>query len=141
RFRETSARGLKEFEELAGQSSISGEDAFTLAATFGFPIELTVELAEERGQPVDVDRFRELMEEHREVSRAGGEKTDVQRAADFAREAGFRTEFVGYEKTDVLTELAAAEELGAGLFLAKLRESPFYAASGGQVPDAGELTH
>src|SRR5207245_3886485 len=116
RFRETLARGLKEFEELAGQRAISGEDAFTLAATFGFPIELTVELAEERGQPVDVDRFRELMEEHREISRAGGERSDLQRAADFAREAGFRSEFVGYEKTDVLTELAALEELGDGLF-------------------------
>src|SRR5438093_2493497 len=141
RFRETLARGLKEFEELAGQSSISGEDAFTLAATFGFPIELTVELAEERGQPVDVDRFRELMEEHREVSRAGGEKTDVQRAADFARAAGFRSEFVGYEKTDVLTQLGAVEELGDGTFFAKLRESPFYPDGGGQVTDAGELVH
>jgi alanyl-tRNA synthetase len=141
RFRETLARGLKEFEELAGKPAISGEDAFTLAATFGFPIELTVELAEERGQPVDVDRFRELMEEHREVSRAGGEKTDVQRAADFARAAGFRSEFVGYEKTDVLTELGAVEELADGTFLAKLRESPFYPEGGGQVTDAGELVH
>src|SRR5437763_4768317 len=141
RFRETLARGLKEFEELAGQSSISGEDAFTLASTFGFPIELTVELAEERGQPVDVDRFRELMEEHREVSRAGGEKSDLQRAADFAREAGFRSEFVGYEKTDVLTELGAVQELADGTFFAKLRESPFYPDGGGQVTDAGELVH
>jgi alanyl-tRNA synthetase len=141
RFRETLARGTKEFEELAGKDAISGEDAFTLAATFGFPIELTVELAEERGQPVDVDRFRELMEEHREVSRAGGEKTDVQRAADFARAAGFKSEFVGYEKTDVLTELGAVEQLADGTFLAKLRESPFYPDGGGQVTDAGELVH
>src|SRR5438874_2474852 len=141
RFLETLARGLKEFEELGGQRSISGEDAFTLASTFGFPIELTVELAEERGQPVDVDRFRELMEEHREVSRAGGEKTDLQRAADFAREAGFRSEFVGYEKTDVLTELGAIEEVPDRTFFAKLRESPFYPDGGGQVTDAGELVH
>src|SRR5207237_6618200 len=141
RFRETLVRGMKEFEELAGQDAISGEDAFTLAATFGFPIELTVELAEERGQPADVDRFRALMEEHREGSRAGGEKTDLQRAADFARAAGFQSEFVGYEKTDVLTELGAAEELGDGTFLAKLRESPFYPDGGGQVTDAGELVH
>jgi alanyl-tRNA synthetase len=141
RFRETLARGLKEFDELADNSSISGEDAFVLAATFGFPIELTVELAEERGQPVDVDRFRELMEGHREVSRAGGEKTDVQRAADFARAAGFRSEFVGYEKTDVLTQLGAVEELADGTFFAKLRESPFYPDGGGQVTDAGELVH
>jgi alanyl-tRNA synthetase len=141
RFRETLARGLKEFEALARRPAIAGEEAFTLAATYGFPIELSVELAEERGQAVDVDRFRELMEEHREVSRAGGEKTDLQRAADFIRSAGFRTEFVGYEKTDVLTELAAVEDLGNGMFLAKLRESPFYPDGGGQVTDAGELVH
>jgi alanyl-tRNA synthetase len=141
RFTDTLARGMKVFEELTAKDAVSGEDAFTLAATFGFPIELTVELAEERGQPVDVDRFRELMEEHREISRAGGEKSDVQRAADFAQAAGFRTEFVGYEKTDVLTELAAVEDLGNGLFLGKLRESPFYAESGGQVTDEGELIH
>ena len=141
RFRETLARGTKEFDELAGKDAISGDDAFVLAATYGFPIELTVELAEERGQPVDVDRFRELMEEHREVSRAGGEKSDLQRAADFAQSAGFRCEFVGYEKTDVLTELGAAEDLGDGTFLAKLRESPFYPDGGGQVSDAGELVN
>jgi alanyl-tRNA synthetase len=141
RFRETLSRGLRVFEELAGKDAITGDDAFVLAATFGFPVELTVELAEERGQPVDVDRFRELMEEHREVSRAGGERTDLQRAAEFGRSAGFRTRFVGYEKTDVLTELAAVEPLGDGTFLAKLRESPFYPDGGGQVTDAGELVH
>ncbi len=139
RFRETLARGLREFDELAGSGAISGEDAFTLATTYGFPVELTQELAEERGQAVDVDRFRELMEEHREISRAGGDRSDLQLAAEFARDAGFRTEFVGYEKTDVLTELAAVRELGDGLFLAKLRESPFYPEGGGQVTDAGEL--
>jgi alanyl-tRNA synthetase len=50
RFRETLARGLKVFDELAGRDAISAEDAFTLATTYGFPIELTGELAEERGQ-------------------------------------------------------------------------------------------
>ena len=100
RFRETLERGLKVFDELAGRNAISGEDAFTLAATYGFPLELTVELAEERGQPVDVDDYRARMAEHRTISRAGGE-SDTQRAADFAREAD-PTTFVGYHKTDVL---------------------------------------
>jgi alanyl-tRNA synthetase len=138
RFRETLERGLRLFEELAGGETISGEDAFTLAATYGFPLELTVELAEERGQAVDVDGYREAMERHREISRAGGEG-ELQRAAAFARTAGFATEFVGYEKTDVLTQIGALEELGDGLFLAKLRESPFYPAGGGQVTDRGTI--
>jgi alanyl-tRNA synthetase len=141
RFNETIERGMKLFEELAGRASVSGEDAFTLATTYGFPIELTIELAEERGQPVDVEEYRRLMAEHREISRAGGEKSDLQRAADFSAAAGFATEFVGYAKTDVLTELGAVEGLASGLFLAKLRESPFYPDGGGQVTDAGELVH
>jgi alanyl-tRNA synthetase len=141
RFSETLARGMKKFEELAGERAVSAEDAFDLATTYGFPIELTQELAEERGQAVDVDHFRELMEGHREVSRAGGDRSDLQRAAEFARGAGFVSEFVGYAKTDVLTQLGAFEDLGDGTFLAKLRESPFYADGGGQVTDAGELIH
>jgi alanyl-tRNA synthetase len=136
RFEETLERGMKLFEELAGTGAISGADAFTLAATYGFPLELTVELAEERGQAVDVDGYRAEMERHREISRAGVQG-DVQRAADFARGADFETEFVGYAKTDVLTQIGALEDLGDDLFLAKLRESPFYAASGGQVTDRG----
>jgi alanyl-tRNA synthetase len=137
RFRETLERGMKEFDALAGKDAITAEEAFTLAATYGFPIELTVELAEERGQTVDVDGYHEQMARHREISRAGGDKSGTQLAADFARTAGFRTRFVGYEKTEVLTQLGALEELGDGRFLAKLRESPFYPAGGGQVTDAG----
>ena len=138
RFGETLERGLRLFEELAGRESISGEQAFTLAATYGFPLELTVELAEERGQAVDVDGYRVEMERHREISRAGG-TTEFQRAADFARGAGFETEFVGYGKTDVLTQIGALEEIEEGLFLAKLRESPFYPSGGGQVTDQGTV--
>jgi alanyl-tRNA synthetase len=137
RFAETLERGLREFEELAGQPSISAADAFRLAATYGFPIELTAELAVERGQAVDVDGFREEMARHREISRSGGEKAHAQRAAGFSAEAGFATEFVGYETTEVRTQIGALEQLGGGLFLAKLRESPFYPDGGGQVTDAG----
>ncbi|MBA2642567.1 MAG: alanine--tRNA ligase [Actinobacteria bacterium] len=136
RFSETLERGLKLFDELAGTEAISGGEAFTLAATYGFPLELTVELAEERGQAVDVDGYQVEMQTHREISRAGG-GSDLQRAAELAREAGFDTEFVGYVKTDVLTQVGALAELEDGVFLAKLRESPFYAAGGGQVTDGG----
>jgi alanyl-tRNA synthetase len=136
RFAETLERGMKAFEELAGKDAISGEDAFTLVATYGFPLELTVELAEERGQTVDIDGFNAEMARHREISRAGGER-EVQRAADFVVAPGFETEFVGYGKTDVLTQVGALEQLEDDLVLAKLRESPFYPAGGGQVTDAG----
>jgi alanyl-tRNA synthetase len=137
RFGETLARGMKFFEDVAGRGTIGGDDAFVLQATYGFPIELTTELAEERGQNVDVDEYRRLMEEHREISRGGGERGDTQRAAEFARAAGFETDFVGYEKIDVLTQLGAIEPLEDGTFLAKLRESPFYPEGGGQVTDRG----
>ena len=139
RFLETLERGLRLFEELESESAISGEQAFTLAATYGFPVELTVELAEERGQSVDLDAYRVEMERHREVSRATAGATELQRAADFARSADFTTEFVGYAKTDLLTQLGALETIDDGHFLAKLRESPFYAAGGGQVSDAGTI--
>ncbi len=138
RFLETLERGLRLFEEFASGAAITGEQAFTLAATYGFPVELTVELAEERGQAVDVDGYQVEMERHREVSRAGG-SSELQRAAEFAARADFKTEFVGYAKTDVLTQIGALEELEDGLFLAKLRESPFYPAGGGQVTDAGSI--
>ena len=137
RFSETLARGLRLFEEVAARGNISGEDAFTLTATYGFPLELTAELARERSLAVDEEGFAKHMEKHREISRAGGEKSELQRAADFARDAGFETDFVGWEKTEVLTQIGTLEELDDGTFLAKLRESPFYAEGGGQVSDQG----
>jgi alanyl-tRNA synthetase len=139
RFAETLDRGMKHFEDAAARGVISGEDAFTLQATYGFPIELTVEIARERGIAVDEEEYAREMERHREVSRAGGGKGELQQAAEFARAAGFTTEFVGWEKTEVLTQIGALEELPDGLFVAKLRESPFYPEGGGQVTDAGEL--
>jgi alanyl-tRNA synthetase len=139
RFTETLERGLKLFDELADQEAITGEQAFRLAATYGFPIELTAELAEERGQAVDLDGYADEMARHREISRAGGEKGELERAADFARSADFRSEFVGFQKTEVLTQVGALEPLDDDLFLAKLRESPFYPAGGGQVTDAGYI--
>jgi len=137
KFGETLARGLKLFEEAAAKGAISGEDAFVLQATYGFPVEMTVELARERGLAVDLDEFTRLMAEHREISRSGAGGAGAERAAEFARAAGFPTEFVGYEKLDVLTQIGALEELDGGLFLAKLRESPFYPEGGGQVSDRG----
>jgi alanyl-tRNA synthetase len=139
RFGETLERGMKLFEEAAERGEINGDDAFTLQATYGFPIELTLELARERGLAVDEDGYARLMDEHREISRAGSGREEEQRAAAFAQEAGFTSEFVGWEKTEVLTQIGALEDLGDGMFLAKLYESPFYPEGGGQVTDAGEI--
>jgi alanyl-tRNA synthetase len=136
RFSQTLARGMRLFEELAKGKEVSGEDAFKLHDTYGFPLELTRELARERGMTLDEDGFSKLMEEQRERSRAGARGEDM-RAAEFSSEAGFKTEFVGYEKTEALTQIGALEEVAEGLFLVKLRESPFYPEGGGQVGDQG----
>ena len=136
RFARTLDFGETLFEDAAAQGAISAEDAFRLHDSYGYPIELTVDRATARGLAVDVDGFRALMEEQRSRSRTGGEKGDV-RAAEFARTAGFTTDLVGYAKTDVLTQVGALEAGEDGTFLAKLRESPFYAESGGQVTDDG----
>jgi alanyl-tRNA synthetase len=136
RFSQTLARGLRLFEEVAADGAISGEAAFRLHDTYGFPIELTRELAREHGLAIDEQEFTRHMEEQRTRSRAGMGRAEGE-AAEFAVRAGFASEFVGYEKTEVLTQVGALEELEDGLFLAKLRESPFYPEGGGQVSDQG----
>jgi alanyl-tRNA synthetase len=70
KFRTTIERGLREFDKLQGDV-VSGADAFTLFSTYGFPLEMTVELAQERSKRVDVEGFRMEMEHHQELSRAG----------------------------------------------------------------------
>src|SRR2546423_1184756 len=137
RFGKTLERGLRLFEEIVAKGGdIPGEEAFRLHDTYGFPLELTQELARERALGVNEEEFTRLMEQQRSRSRGALSKDD-KRAADFAKQADFRTEFVGYEKIDVLTQIGALEDVEDGLFLAKLRESPFYPAGGGQVTDAG----
>jgi alanyl-tRNA synthetase len=132
RFGETLERGMKLFEEVAARGEITGEDAFKLHDTYGFPLELTRELATERGLAIDEERFTQLMVEQRERSRhAAAFDVDVKVASDV------RSDFVGYETTEVLTAIAALAELEDDLFQAKLYESPFYPEGGGQVSDAG----
>jgi alanyl-tRNA synthetase len=133
RFSETLSRGLRLFEEVAGGEGISGEDAFKLHDTYGFPLELTEELARERDLVVDVDGFKQLMEEQRQRSRRAAPSVDVRVSSDV------RSEFVGYEETDVLTAIVAYEDLGDGRFQAKLERSPFYPEGGGQVSDSGYI--
>src|SRR5438876_413870 len=133
RFRETLARGEKLFEEMVAKGEIAPEDAFRLHDTYGFPWELTKELAAARGPEVNEEEFTRLMDEQRERSRQGS-AFDVE-----VRVTGPRTGFVGYERTDVLTAILAYADLGDGTFQAKLEQSPFYPEGGGQVSDAGYI--
>ena len=134
RFSQTLERGLKVFEEIAARGAISGDDAFTLAATYGFPVELTRELAVDRGLEVDEEEFSRRMGEHREISRS----SEARAVGDIG---GPPADFVGYEKTETLTAISAYKELDERTFQAKLFESPFYAEGGGQVTDQGFIEH
>jgi alanyl-tRNA synthetase len=132
RFGTTLERGMEIFEEAAAKGEITGEDAFLLKATYGFPEELTRELARERGLAVNEEEFTRLMAEHQEISRQAGTERYEPRFPGAPR-----TEFVGYEQVDVRTAITAFADLGGGFFQAKLADSPFYPAGGGQVTDAG----
>jgi alanyl-tRNA synthetase len=131
RFGETLENGMVIFEKAAAKDEITAQDVFDLQTTYGFPPELTEELARERGRAFNDEEYTRLMEEHQEKSRQGGTRYEP-------RFHGTpRTEFVGYEQTEVRTAITAYTDLGDGVFQVKLAESPFYAAGGGQVTDAG----
>jgi len=146
-FSRTLEQGNRMLEELfarareTGAEGISSADAFMLHDTYGFPIDLTRELAAEEGLGVDEEGFEELMGRQRERARASSGRTRAgeelrERARTLAGEAGFQTDFVGYETTEQATTIGAAVA-DDGRVLAKLVESPFYATGGGQVADAG----
>jgi alanyl-tRNA synthetase len=146
-FGRTLEQGSKLLDELiarakeSGSEGISGEDAFRLHDTYGFPIDLTLEIVAEHGLGVDEEGFEANMNEQRERARASsGRDRDRgalrDRALAFAGGAGFATDFVGYETTDRETTVGALERED-GRLLVKLVESPFYATGGGQVADSG----
>jgi alanyl-tRNA synthetase len=141
---EQGSRMLDELIERAretGAEGIASEDAFMLHDTYGFPIEMTIELVAEHGLGVDEAGFETLMNEQRERARqSAGRGRDGEalrdRALALAGEAGFETEFVGYQTTESDTSIGAAAGED-GHVLVKLVESPFYATGGGQVADSG----
>jgi alanyl-tRNA synthetase len=146
-FSRTLEQGTRLLEELfdrareTGAEGISSADAFMLHDTFGFPIDLTRELAAAQGLGVDEAGFEELMSRQRERARASSGRTRAgeelrERALALAGEAGFQTDFVGYETTEQETTIGAATAEN-GRVLAKLVESPFYPTGGGQVADVG----
>jgi alanyl-tRNA synthetase len=145
RFAATLRQGMVLFDdarEQAVDSVVRGEDAFKLSDTFGFPVELTIELAADAGLSVDEDRFRELLQEQRDRARAAAKKVEV----GLDTGAVPPTTFVGYEQPDAESpigllladdnaQLEVAEEgQPVRLFLAR---TPFYAEGGGQVGDRG----
>ncbi len=121
---------------------ITGDDAFRLHDTFGFPFDLTADAAAEHGLEVDEAGFDELMTGQRDRARAAGRQgggADRSRAEAMAQRTQ-ATEFVGYDSLQVVTRMRAIEMLDGGEALAKLAQSPFYAAGGGQVSDSGVIT-
>ncbi len=134
-FGRTLEQGTKLLDDLLAAGEVSGADAFRLHDTYGFPVELTRELAGERGVPFDgEDDFSRLMEEQRTRSRASGARG----LAEVRHVAGPPTQFTGYETLAQRTTVSAIEETD-GQLLVKLAESPFYAEGGGQVSDVGTL--
>jgi alanyl-tRNA synthetase len=144
-FNRTLDQGMKLLDEIvarardAGEEGIGADQAFLLHDTYGFPFDLTLELAAEQGLGVDEQGFEELMEQQRRRGRvaAGRGARDVERERIMAfAESSDATTFTGYETIEQATAVASIAA-GDGRVLAKLVESPFYAAGGGQVHDDG----
>ncbi|MFN6155129.1 MAG: alanine--tRNA ligase [Dolichospermum sp.] len=154
-FLKTLDRGEKLLAEIIqtvkqqGQTSISGESAFTLYDTYGFPLELTQEVAEENNITVDVDGFNAEMQKQVERAKAAHETIDltVQGSLDKLAEHIHSTQFIGYTqltttaKIEVLLVAGVSEEAAeAGTEVQiVLDKTPFYAESGGQIGDKGYI--
>jgi len=156
RFTSTLKQGLSLLEaevektKSSGQTTLAGNVAFKLHDTFGFPIDLTTEIAGESGLEVDASRFSELMTEQRERARAAragaGEQTSNEAVAEIAETRG-ATEFLGYEHLTTESEIVglldgatAIEVAGEGQEVdVVLDRTPFYAEGGGQIGDTGVL--
>ena len=154
RFQETIHGGLDILQDVFAKMTdrketvISGEDAFKLYDTYGFPLELTEEYAEEKGFTVDRDGFNEAMQDQRNRARAARQVEDsfnVQSAilADII----VPSEFVGYNRTELTAELSAIvaddelkEQIEDGQTAQLIfNQTPFYAEMGGQVADTGVI--
>ncbi|WP_340650077.1 alanine--tRNA ligase [Pseudoxanthomonas winnipegensis] len=150
RFAETLDAGMRIFEDVAAraQGSIPGADAFRLYDTYGFPVDLTADIARERGMDVDMAGFEAAMEQQRQTARAagkfsGGTALPAELVAQLTP-----TEFLGYDQLQadglkivaLLHDGRPVQRLEAGQSgLVLLDRTPFYAESGGQVGDTGRL--
>ena len=135
----------------AGEKVLSGENAFKLYDTYGFPIDLTKEILEEKGYSVDEEGFKASMEEQKNRARNAREVTNYMGADVTVYESidpALTSEFVGYandvydsEITVLTTESEIVEALTDGqVGTIFVKETPFYAASGGQAADTGIIT-
>ena len=155
-FARTIDGGMKIFNDLLaghkgkGETVFSGADAFKLYDTYGFPIDLTIEMAAEQGLSVDEEAFKALMQEQKERARKAREALgDLGWAGvEFGKDVP-ETQFVGYDHTSVddarvaalAVENEQAEELMPGVeAIVVLDKTPFYAEMGGQVADHGAIT-
>ena len=155
-FARTIDGGLKIFNDMleghkaGGETVFSGADAFKLYDTYGFPIDLTIEMVEEQGMTVDQAAFQKLMQEQKERARKAREALgDLGWAGvEFGKDVP-ETEFVGYTNTSIddakvvalVVENEQAEELMPGVEgIVVLDKTPFYAEMGGQVADHGTIT-
>ncbi len=154
RFRQTLARGLDLLDGVLGRGNITGDDAFFLHDTLGFPIDLTREIAEERGRTVDVDGFHARMQEQRtrakEAHKAAGGKGEgapLELYRELADDLG-PTDFTGRQEYETIGAKVRAliggrdrlAQASAGTSVSVvLDRTPFYAESGGQVGDTGVI--
>ena len=157
RFVETLSLGLGMLEDLIldGVPVISGSDAFKLHDTYGFPVELTAEIAAERKVGLDLEGFEQAMAHQRELARSaagGGSGDELQSHAAgrlVAELAGLGpTEFLGYEQLEAQSKLLRVLKAksggdrtarGSGTLEVFVERTPFYAESGGQVGDTGTI--
>ena len=154
-FAKTIDGGLRIFNEMLeghkakGEQTFSGADAFKLYDTYGFPIDLTLEMVEEQGMTLDEDEFHKQMEEQRQRARKAREALgDLGwSGVEFGKDVP-ETEFVGYENTEaagckvvaLVVENEQAEEVMPGVeAILVLDKTPFYAEMGGQVADHGTI--
>jgi alanyl-tRNA synthetase len=127
--------------EAEGTKVFPGSVAFMLHDTYGFPIEVTREIVQERGMALDLEGFEQAMDGQRKRARGAQKGGDALQDAvvRFARDTVHPTEFLGYERDDLYTVIENMTTLPDGRLVMALRESPFYAEAGGQAADLGTI--
>jgi len=155
RFEATIENGLKEYKKILEAKKnekadvIDGKSAFRLYDTFGFPLELTVEMAQEEGLKVDEDGFKACMEEARKLAQENANFSQKAAGADVFEglDAAIVSEFVGYDKLELDEKIVAlanseamVDKLGTGEEGTIITlKTPFYATMGGQKGDIGSI--